>query len=110
MEIGAFTRPIPGIRPTYVDRFATYADQATLADYFGDACDLPYYDDSLDFVASSHVTSNMLQIRSRRFVSGCECFDTAATFTWSSQTAATLLIVRVSLPKRHTCLPTFAVV
>ena len=59
VEIGAFTTPIPGIRPTYVDRFATYAGQTTLADYFGDACDLPYYDDSLDFVASSHLLEHV---------------------------------------------------
>ncbi len=59
VEIGAFLTPIPGIKPTYVDRFETYADQRTLADYYGDATDLPFLNDSLNYVASSHVIEHV---------------------------------------------------
>lgn len=55
VEIGAFTTPIPHIKPYYVDRFDTYANEKTLADYYGDACELPFYDSSLAYVVSSHV-------------------------------------------------------
>ena len=55
VEIGAYTRPISGIAPIYVDRYPHYAGESTSADYYGDACDLPFYDSSLQFVASSHV-------------------------------------------------------
>lgn len=55
VEIGAFKTPIPGIKPIYVDRFAEYAGEPTLADYYGDAGDLPFLDSSVDFVATSHV-------------------------------------------------------
>lgn len=58
-EIGAFKTPIPGIRPIYVDRFATYALEPTLADYYGDACELPFHDSSIQFVASSHVLEHV---------------------------------------------------
>ena len=59
VEIGAFQTPIPSISPIYVDRFATYAGEPTLADYFGDACDLPFLDDSVQYVASSHVLEHV---------------------------------------------------
>jgi len=59
VEIGAFRTPIPLISPVYVDRFATYAGEPTLADYYGDACDLPFLDDSLQYVASSHVLEHV---------------------------------------------------
>lgn len=59
VEIGAFKTPIPGIRPIYVDRFAEYAGAKTLADYYGDACDLPFRDSSLRYVASSHVLEHV---------------------------------------------------
>jgi SAM-dependent methyltransferase len=55
VEIGAFKTPIPGIKPIYVDRFANYAGEPTLADCYGDAYDLPFFDSSVDFVATSHV-------------------------------------------------------
>lgn len=58
-EIGAFTTPIPGIRPIYVDRFAEYAGCPTLAEYYGDGADLPFTDSSLDYVASSHVLEHI---------------------------------------------------
>jgi len=58
-EIGAFKTPIPGIHPIYVDRFAEYANERTLAQYYGDACDLPFYESSLDYVASSHVLEHV---------------------------------------------------
>jgi SAM-dependent methyltransferase len=55
VEIGAFKTPLPGIEPIYVDRFAEYAGEPTLADYYGDTCDLPFYNSSVDYVATSHV-------------------------------------------------------
>jgi SAM-dependent methyltransferase len=58
-EIGAFKTPIPGISPIYVDRFATYALEPTQADYYGDACELPFHDSSIRFVASSHVLEHV---------------------------------------------------
>jgi SAM-dependent methyltransferase len=59
VEIGAFKTPIPGINPVYVDRFAEYAREATLSDYYGDACELPYLDSSLRYVATSHVLEHV---------------------------------------------------
>lgn len=59
VEIGAFKTPIPGIRPIYVDRFGMYANEPTHADYYGDACELPFHDSSLDYVASSHVLEHV---------------------------------------------------
>jgi SAM-dependent methyltransferase len=55
VEIGAFKTPIPGIKPIYLDRFSNYAGDPTLADFYGDACELPFHDSSLSYVASSHV-------------------------------------------------------
>ena len=59
VEIGAFQTPIPGISPVYVDRFSEYANQPTLAEYFGDAADLPFVDSSLNYVATSHVIEHV---------------------------------------------------
>lgn len=59
VEIGAFKTPIKGISPIYVDRFAEYAGEKCLADYFGDATSLPFHDNSLDYVASSHVLEHL---------------------------------------------------
>jgi ubiquinone/menaquinone biosynthesis C-methylase UbiE len=59
VEIGAFKTPIPGIHPIYVDRFAEYANEPTLADYQGDACSLPFEDSSLNYVATSHVIEHV---------------------------------------------------
>jgi SAM-dependent methyltransferase len=59
VEIGAFKTPIPLISPVYVDRFSTYAGEPTMADYFGDACDLPFHDDSVNYVASSHLLEHV---------------------------------------------------
>jgi SAM-dependent methyltransferase len=59
IEIGAFKTPIPGIRPVYVDRFPEYAGEPTLSDYAGDACELPYLDSSLRYVATSHVLEHV---------------------------------------------------
>lgn len=57
VEIGAFKSPIPGLAPLpfYVDRFRDYAGARCLADYYGDATALPFRDNSLDYVATSHV-------------------------------------------------------
>ncbi len=55
VEIGAFKSPIPGITPIYVDKFKEYANEPTNAVYYGDACELPFENSSLDYVATSHV-------------------------------------------------------
>jgi SAM-dependent methyltransferase len=55
VEIGAFKTPIPGAKPVYVDRFSEYAGEPTRAEYHGDACELPFLDNSLPYVATSHV-------------------------------------------------------
>jgi hypothetical protein len=36
-EIGAFTTPIPGISPIYVDHFETFAGVPTAAEYYGES-------------------------------------------------------------------------
>lgn len=59
VEIGAFKTPIPGISPVYVDRFIEYANDATMAEYFGDSADLPFVDSSLNYVATSHVIEHV---------------------------------------------------
>lgn len=55
VEIGAFKTPIPGIRPIYVDRFREFANEVTHGEFYGDACELPFHDSSLRYVATSHV-------------------------------------------------------
>ena len=61
VEIGAFKSPIPGLapRPIYVDRFRDYAGARCLADYYGDATELPFRDNSLDYVVTSHVLEHV---------------------------------------------------
>lgn len=59
VEIGAFKSPVPGIKPFYVDRFAEYAGEKCLAEFWGDACHLPFHDDSLDYVVTSHVLEHV---------------------------------------------------
>ena len=59
VEIGAFKSPIPGVSPIYVDMFETYANEPTLAEFYGDACQLPFHDSSLDYVATSHVIEHV---------------------------------------------------
>ncbi|MCH6254953.1 class I SAM-dependent methyltransferase [Puniceicoccaceae bacterium K14] len=58
-EIGAFKTPIPGISPYYIDKFDTYDGEKCLVDYLGDAVSLPFENESLDFVASSHVLEHI---------------------------------------------------
>ncbi len=59
VEIGAFKTPIPDISPVYVDRFNEYANEKTLADYYGDCSDLPFKDCSLSYVVTSHVIEHV---------------------------------------------------
>lgn len=54
-EIGAYLTPIPGISPIYVDKFEVYIGSPCKADYYGDVVDLPFLDNSLDYIANSHV-------------------------------------------------------
>jgi len=58
-EIGASEHPIGGISPIYVDKFSEYAGKPCLADYPGEATSLPFYNQSLDYVASSHVFEHL---------------------------------------------------
>jgi SAM-dependent methyltransferase len=59
VEIGAFKTPIPGIKPVYVDKFAEFAHEKCLADYYGEATALPFRNNSLNYVASSHVLEHV---------------------------------------------------
>ncbi len=61
VEIGAFKSPVPGLdpQPIYVDRFRDYAGERCLADYYGDATELPFRDNSLDYVITSHVLEHV---------------------------------------------------
>jgi SAM-dependent methyltransferase len=60
-EIGPGDAPIPGFspRPIYIDRFKEFGRAACTADYYGDACQLPFHSNSLDYVASSHVLEHV---------------------------------------------------
>jgi len=61
IEIGAHQNPIKGIKPIYVDRFKNFAGlkDAISPDFYGDACNLPFFSNSLDYVASSHVIEHV---------------------------------------------------
>lgn len=59
VEIGAFKTPLPGLNPFYVDCFEEYAGERCLLDFKGDACHLPFVDNSLDYIASSHVLEHV---------------------------------------------------
>ena len=58
-EIGSSDNPIEGIKAIRVDKFREYAGKPCNADYPGDAAALPFFDQSLDFVASSHVLEHL---------------------------------------------------
>ncbi len=59
VEIGAFKTPLPGIKPIYVDKYKTYANEECLADFQGEAVALPFKSNSLAYVASSHVLEHV---------------------------------------------------
>lgn len=59
VEIGAFESPVPLIKPFYVDRFAEFAGRPCHADYWGDACRIPFRSNSLDYVVTSHVLEHV---------------------------------------------------
>lgn len=60
-EIGAGASPIAGFSPNpiYVDCFKTFGHVPNCADYYGHACALPFRDNSLDYVATSHVLEHV---------------------------------------------------
>lgn len=60
-EIGPGNVPIPGFspKPIYIDRFAEFGYKPCLADYYGDAGQLPFHSNCLDYVASSHVLEHV---------------------------------------------------
>jgi len=61
VEIGAFKSPVPGLEPApvYVDCFKEFGLEKVHADYFGEACHLPFHDNALDYVISSHVIEHV---------------------------------------------------
>ena len=59
IEIGAHSMPIKDIRPIYVDRFFEYAGSKCLADVISDATVLPFRENSLDYIASSHLIEHL---------------------------------------------------
>lgn len=61
VEIGAFKSPVPGLDPApiYVDCFKEFGLEQVHADYFGEACHLPFHDNALDYVISSHVIEHV---------------------------------------------------
>jgi len=61
VEIGAGAAPLPGFStpPVYVDCFKAFGAEPCRADYYGHACQLPFHDHSLDFVAASHVLEHV---------------------------------------------------
>jgi hypothetical protein len=59
IEIGAFKNPVSGIRPIYVDCYATFGPDQVNADYYGDACALPFRSNSLSYVVASHVLEHV---------------------------------------------------
>jgi SAM-dependent methyltransferase len=59
IEIGAYDRPMPGLRAWYVDRHREFAGRRCPADVIADAACLPFRDSSLDFVACSHVLEHL---------------------------------------------------
>ncbi|MFA5262654.1 MAG: methyltransferase domain-containing protein [Opitutaceae bacterium] len=59
VEIGAFRTPIMGVNSVYIDRFKEYAGQPCLFDYLGDATQLPIKDNSINYVATSHVLEHV---------------------------------------------------
>ncbi len=89
VAIGAVKMPIPGLRPYYVDRFAVYANEPCLADYWGDAASLPFRDHALDYVASSHVLEHTPN-------------PVAALFEWARVTRPGGMLYLVVPDRRHT--------
>lgn len=59
IEIGAHNIPIEGIRPIYVDRFFEFAGCKCLVDIISDASVLPFRENSLDYIASSHLFEHL---------------------------------------------------
>ncbi len=59
IEIGAHEIPLPGIRPIYVDRFTVFARKRCTVDVVSDAERLPFADNALDYVATSHVLEHL---------------------------------------------------
>lgn len=59
IEIGAHNIPIEGIRPIYVDRFFEFAGSKCLVGIVSDASVLPFRENSLDYVASSHLFEHL---------------------------------------------------
>ena len=54
-EIGAFESPVPGIKPIYIDKFKEFGGKPCKADYYGEATNLPFLDESLAYIVASHV-------------------------------------------------------
>ena len=59
IEIGAHNIPIKDIRPIYVDRFFEFAGVKCLVDVISEASFLPFRENSLDYIASSHLFEHL---------------------------------------------------
>jgi SAM-dependent methyltransferase len=59
IEIGAHDLPIPDITPFYVDRFTEFAGKRCMVDIISDAGKLPFAQNTLDYVASSHLVEHL---------------------------------------------------
>jgi SAM-dependent methyltransferase len=59
LEIGAHTRPTPGIKPFYTDSVPDFAGTFGHLDFLSDACALPISDGTLDYLCCSHVLEHL---------------------------------------------------
>jgi SAM-dependent methyltransferase len=59
VEIGAHNLPIEDISPIYIDRFSEFAGTKCIVDVIGDAGVLPFRENSLDYIASSHLVEHL---------------------------------------------------
>ncbi len=59
IEIGAHNIPIEGIRSIYVDRFFEFAGSKCIVDTVSDASIFPFRENSLDYIASSHLFEHL---------------------------------------------------
>jgi SAM-dependent methyltransferase len=59
IEIGAHNLPIEDISPIYIDRFSEFAGTKCVVDVISDASLLPFRENSLDYIASSHLFEHL---------------------------------------------------
>ena len=93
VEIGAFKTPIPGIRPVYVDKFAEFAHEKCLADYYGEAIALLFVTLVVTLIAMSAVLKmgraddrleRWAQDHRLRFISKEAHWRARGSFSWTT--------------------------